>query len=223
MFVLLSNGDRRIRAAVTVSLLCLCLAVYGCGALAKQNSSVTTSATTTTAGVVSDGYRHGDEDTDDEYGKDHENSEQIKTDDYPITEWGHVADYRETQQIAAVIKRYYVAAAHGHGRLACSLLYSPLKKDLTLTRTVPEDRYSRPASPRVLPGESCAQVTSRLFERRHRALAHEVASLRVIDVRVDHDHAAVVLGFATVGEEWIPVVREGARWKLHSLLAVLLP
>lgn len=208
-----------ILAAVAVTLLCLCLAACGGVVAAKRGSS----ATMTTPGTSGKSYRRGDDDTDDENGKDLENSGPIRTDDYPITEWGHAANAEERQKIAALVKRYYVTAALDNGGLACSLLYSPLAKDLTLNRTVPEDRYSRPASPRVLPGESCAQVTSRLYKRRHRTLAGEAATLQVIDVRVDGDHGAAVLGFATVAEEWIPVVREGAAWKLHALLAVLLP
>lgn len=218
----------KVHSAVLVSvtgiLLCVCLSACGGGdrnAEAASRSSGGGAASTHEAPGKS--YRTGDDDVDDENGKDPENSDPVKTDDYPLTAYGHPASPVEKSEITTLVRRYYAVAARDDAALACTLLYSPLARDPALTRTVPEDLYSRPARPRVLPGEGCAQVLSRLFKRRHRTLAGEAASLRVTGVRVDGPHGVALLGFATVGEEWIAVVREGTAWKLHALLGILLP
>jgi hypothetical protein len=167
-------------------------------------------------------YRTGDNDVDDEHGEDPKLSGAL-TDDYPLTLYGHAAGAVERRQIASVVQRYYAAAVAADGARACSLLYSRLARDPSLTRTVPEDRFSYPARVRVSPGESCARVLSRLFERNHQALLREAPTLQVTAVRVHGVHAVAVLGFKTAPEHWMAVIREGAVWKVHTLLGILLP
>jgi hypothetical protein len=144
-------------------------------------------------------------------------------DDLPITEYGRRASVVDKREITALLKRYYAIAAVGDGAAACSLIYSRLVEDPGFTRTVPEDRYSRTVSPRVWPGESCAQVASLLFRQRRKSLIAEVATLRVTSVRVHDGHGVALLGFRTTPRHWIPVVREGVAWKIHAFLGGELP
>jgi hypothetical protein len=158
---------------------------------------------------------------DDEHGMD--NPDPKVNDDTPLTEYGHPASTVEKRNIAVLVKRYYEAAVAQDGVKACSLLYWRLARNPGLKRTVPEDQYTVPIRVRVSPGESCAHVTSLLFKLHHHGLMMETPTLQVTAVRVDGTHGVAMLGFNTASEQWIPVAREGAVWKIHALLATLLP
>jgi hypothetical protein len=218
------KGQTALILAVS-GLLCVCLT--GCAEIDNHASATlrsTTGAPNTTHETPAfpsstDQYRRGDADVDDYHGIDGPGSE----DDYPLTQYGHLASARDARKIATLVKHYYSFAVQRNGVMACSLLYDPLARDPALIKTVPEDRYSRPARPRVLPGETCAEVTSLLFNRRHETLTTNAATVEVTHVRVKGSHGVAVLSFKTAPEQWLPVVREGTVWKLHALLPVVLP
>jgi hypothetical protein len=198
--------------------------VAGCG-IAETNSVRPSSRVVNANGVTKrhaqiravKSYRTGDNDVDDEYGKD------SPDDDYPLTKYGRAANIAEKRAVAGLLRRYYAAAAVEDGWKACSMLYSGLAKDLRMTRTVPHDRFSYPIRVHISPDEKCPGVMSRLFKRRHDGLVQEVPTLQVTAVRVNGAHGVAVLGFKTVPEHWMPIVREDGRWKVHSVLGLLLP
>lgn len=198
----------------------------GCGgtgsaARSSSGSAAVDSSTAVAAAPAkpAKSYRTGDSDVDDENGKEGLGNH----DDDPLTLYGHAAGPVDRRNITALLERYYAAAAADEGAKACSLLYSSLARDPRLTKTVPEDRFSFPLHVRVLPGESCSRVTSRLFRLRHRSLSLEAPTLQVINLRVDGAHGDAVLGFKTAPEQWIPIARQDGVWKVHALLALMLP
>jgi hypothetical protein len=204
--------------------LLLCFCVVACGGADKSTDSASRSSPKSAAAIATNKtsvgqYRKGDADVDDIEGEDNPKSD----DDYPLTEYGHAAPVAEKRDIASLVKRYYSAAASEDGVAACRLLYSRLARHPGLKKTVPEDRYSRPVNFHVPPNESCAAVTSLLFELHHGSLVRDAPTLQVTGVRVDGAHGLALLGFKTAPEQWIPVAREGAVWKVHALIALLLP
>jgi hypothetical protein len=219
-----------VRMLVLLGSVLLCVGVAGCSdeGVAPALRSVVRSTASDAAMPLRTGrtksapYRTGDNDVDDEYGRDPKLDGRV-TDDYPLTEYGHVATVADEREIASLVQRYYAAAAAVDGRKACSLLYSRLARDPSSTKTVPEDRFSYPVHVHVSAGESCAKVTSRLFRSRHHSLEEEALTLRVTAVRTGGVHGVAVLGFKTVPEHWIPVLRDHGVWKIHTLLAMLLP
>ncbi len=131
---------------------------------------------------------------------------------YPavVSEFGHPAGAADSAQIAALVKRYYAAAAAGNGTKACSLLFFALEE------SVAESYHWAPA-PRYLNGaDSCQAVLSRVFARFHAQLRIRPA---VALVHVEGKLAKALLIWPPLPPGYVEVKREGSSWKLDSLLA----
>jgi hypothetical protein len=187
----------------------------GMSSASQASSSRRGSAPVTTAATPTGAYLRGDDDVDaDNYSN---------SDDYRMRDYGHAANAVDRRAITALVERYYSKAVAEDGAAACSLIYSSLAKDPSLTKTVPEDYSSREPHPHGLPGQSCVRATSLLFSQHHEALTADFATLQVTGVRVNRVHGLALLGFRTTSERWIPVERDGGAWKIDSLLDRELP
>jgi hypothetical protein len=126
--------------------------------------------------------------------------------------YGPRADAADRQEIVAVVKRYYAAAAAQDGAKACSLLYSGIAK------SVPEDYGESPGTP-YMDGKTCAAVLSKLFEHRNGQPTADLAAMEVADVRVNiYNEALVLLRLPTKTYDEVSLHREGKSWKILQLL-----
>jgi hypothetical protein len=205
------------------ALLSVCVAA--CGGRSKDTSSasptssntvptaITTSATisntTSTANPAT-----ADSDKDNDVGAPYDDKNNNSVLDY-----GHEAGAAEKQTVAAVVQRYYAAAAADNGVKACSMLYS------TLAEAVPEDYGQGSAGPSYLrSGNSCPAVMVLMFKHFHSQLAAELPVLEVTHVRLVGRRGLAIVGFeGKMPERQIPVIRERRTWKLVALLDSELP
>jgi hypothetical protein len=134
-------------------------------------------------------------------------------DDGAIRGFGNAAIAAERRAIAALVKRYYAAAAASDGAKACPLIYS------TLEEAIPED-YGQPPGPAYARGKTCAVVMSKLFGHAHSQLA---GRFEVTGVRVEGREARALLGSSTVPASFVVVKRERGAWKIGALLGEPLP
>jgi hypothetical protein len=126
--------------------------------------------------------------------------------------YGRAASSVDKQAIAALIKRYYAAAAAGDGAKACSMLY------VTFAEAVPEDYGTSPPGQPYMRGKTCPAVMALLFKHDHSQLIAELPLLEVRRVRLEQHHGLAVLSFGTMPERQIPVQRERRTWKIEALL-----
>lgn len=198
---------------------------------ASQTSSKAATATTATQGgsTAASGSFIGDEDDDDtasnytgtnKYDNDADfDNDTIKnkgyhdSDDSTARSFGRAASAADRRTIAALVKRYYAAAAASDGAKACPLIYS------TLEQAIPED-YGQPPGPVYSRGKTCAVVMSEYFAHFHRQLAGAFA---VTGVRVEGRQARVLLGSKTVPASFVTLRRERGTWKINELLGQPLP
>jgi hypothetical protein len=180
----------------------LCVSICACGAARQDTRSAASIAAARMQPL-------GDEDRDN-----HGNLSYLDGDDGSVRYLGRAASPREAQVIAALVRRYYAAAAAGDATRACGLLYYIVEESL------PEE-YGRPPGPPYLSGaDSCEAVLSRVFARFHAQLA---LAPTVTGVRVEGDHADALLGWTKLGAGFIEVKREGDVWKIDTPLATALP
>jgi hypothetical protein len=194
---------------------------------AKGNTAAPGASTTPTAAVSS---FKGDED-DDESASNHtsasnrydndadfdndtiKNKSYYDGDDSVISASGQPASGAEERTIAALVKRYYAAAAASDGAKACRLIYSMLEE------AIPED-YGQPPGPAYSRGKTCAVVMSKTFAHSHSQLAGGFA---VTGVRVEGNEARALLGSRTLPASFILLRRERGVWKIYELLGQPLP
>lgn len=182
------SGARASRSTrpLALALALLCLGVGACGSTTPRDSRSGPSAATT----QSLGHETG------------------------VREFGHAAGASETRAIAALVHRYYAAAAEGSGTKACALLY------YILAESLPEE-YGRPPGPLYLSGAgSCQAVLSRVFAHFHAQLA---LAPTVTAVRVEGGRAQALLAWTKLPAGSIELRREGSVWKLNMPLALALP
>ena len=135
-------------------------------------------------------------------------------DDGPTLDYGATADPKDRQAITSLVEHYYRAAATGDGAEACSLLAS------VVAEAVVENIGDSPG----LRGDTCAMVMSELFERYHRLLVSENATLSMVLVKVGPITALAVMHFGTAREaRKIPERLENGRWKILEPLDTALP
>ncbi len=170
----------------------IAIALLGLGATACGSSS---NATGSTSHHTVKRDRDDDGDNNDDDGK--------------YLNYGHAASGTEKQALTTLVTGYYQAAATNDGAKACALLYP------FIAESVVED-YGDTAA---LSGSTCAAVMSKLFERRHRLLVGESATLKMYAIRVNGDKALTVLSFATLPEvRLIQERRDGKTWLVMNLL-----
>jgi hypothetical protein len=134
-------------------------------------------------------------------------------DDTVVLDYGVPASAADTRAIVATLKRYYAAAAADDGAKVCSMLLA------TVAEAMPEQYALAPG----VGGKTCAVVMSRLFKRRRRQMATELASLEATSVRIG-EQGLVVLRVATTREPRLMVLRrEGQVWKVKTQLDLSLP
>lgn len=176
-----------------LALATLGLAIAACGGASKGTASG--AAAIGTAGSIHKNDRDNDSDNND--------------DDAETFGFGHAADANDQRASAALITRYFAAAAEANGTEACSLLVPQLAD------SVVEDNSDVPG-PR---GTTCAAVVTRIFKLRHRMLVEKSASLRVVAVRVEGDKGLDILEFPEIHEDrQIAERRVGGRWRVLGLL-----
>ncbi len=193
---------RTLLAIWTVAL--LAIDASACGAAHKSMSPAVGAGSFT----PSIGSLPGDQDRDNPGGGHYD------SDDGSIRYGGHAADAADAQALAALLTRYYAAAAAGDGASACRLTY------YIDVETLPE-QYGQPPGPRWLRGSStCPALLTRVFKHFHSQLSVPVV---VTGVRVSGDRAEVLVGFKTLPAGVVKARREGRSWKIDGLLAAPLP
>jgi hypothetical protein len=136
-------------------------------------------------------------------------------DDASMLSYGHAANAADERAIAALVKRYFAAAAVEDGAKACALTYA------LRAETLPE-RYGQSPGPLYLRGATtCPALLSRAFTHFHSLLAQ--AAVELGGVRVEGHRAVALLGFGTKPASYIAVRREGGAWKIDGLLVTRLP
>jgi hypothetical protein len=213
----------------------LCASVLACGEAGRHGSA---SRSSSSSGIgPAQGSISGDYDRDDDFKKalnndgDNDDSTQRKDrdndsdnmsdsyydiDDNTVRKYGHAADASDRRTVAALVKRYFAAAAREDGVTACSMIVP------VFANSVPET-LGQAAGPLYSRGNTCAVVLSKLFYHFHRQLAAHAAELEVTGVRVDGAKGIAVLGFRTLPGRLLHVAREGTVWKIDALLDLELP
>jgi hypothetical protein len=123
--------------------------------------------------------------------------------------FGHPARASDVRAAAALVTRYYRAAARGDGAAACRLLYAPFAE------SVYEDYEGKPGLSGGK-GATCGAVLSRIFANMRTQLRAESAALRVGAVRVRLSRAAVQLRFARK-VRYTMVHRYRGDWRMDML------
>lgn len=130
-----------------------------------------------------------------------------------VRDFGHAAGTADRSEIAALVERYYAAAAAEQGAAACGMLF------FALAESLPEKLHWAPG-PRYLNGaETCQAVLTRVFEHFHAQLQMQPA---VTLVRVDGERARALLAWRTLPAGYMEAKREGGTWKLALVLAAAL-
>lgn len=225
-----------------VTLVCLAASLSACGAKSSgagskvhQRASEVAATTSTVAPhfrTAAPGHFLGDEDDDDpsrtwntenpsdkDLDFDKDSLDSAKTgyhdgDDSAILRLGHDASASDRNAIAAVVKRYYAAAAASDGKTACALT------DSRFAATVPED-YAGGVGLRYLEGlKACPAVLAKLFQHLH---ATVVQPPTVTGVRVAGRRGWAFLGWASLPASVTEVAKERGAWKLDRVLSAQLP
>lgn len=142
----------------------------------------------------------------------HENAGYLDSDDSSIQAFGQAPSAVEDRAIAALVSRYFAAAAAGDGAKACPLIYS------LLAEAIPED-FGRSPGPAYARGKTCAVVMSKIFKHDHAQLA----GVQVTGVRVSGNEARALLGSKALPAGSILLRREHRAWKMDALLSEPLP
>jgi hypothetical protein len=202
---------RRLFVPVVAALLVLCAVACGGTRSASQLSSDTAASSavggTAPVAALPQIELKGDADLDsDKYGTEPDNESEV---------FGHPASAADARAVTMLVKRYFAAAAHDDGAVACRLIYSPLAESL------PEDagEADAPASLRGI--KTCAVIVSKLLEPLHKRLSANSATLKVVAVRIDLNRGSVRLGLnGRRRDQYIAVHRERGIWKIDALLDV---
>jgi hypothetical protein len=160
-------------------------------------------------------HEDGDADSVEEYEGSNGNDRYHDGDDAAVVAGGHPLGANDAQAIAAVVKRYYAAAAAGDGAVACTMIAAPLR------HAIPEDYGHESVGPLYLrAGRTCPQVMSLLFKHFRRGLRSAVA---VTGTSALGGETRALLGSKTMPASVIAVTREGGSWKIDNLLGAPLP
>jgi hypothetical protein len=194
-----------------------------CGSTASRNvSSVSKPAENAFKAPTAAEYSKADRDKDNDSApipsKDNDNAAEDDKNNNAVLNFGHAADTSDTRAIAALVKRYYTAAAREDGAAACSMIY------VTLAEALPEDYGAgSPGPPYLRAGTTCAGVMQLLFKHYHGQLTAELPLLRVARMRLDRRHGLAILRFGTMPERQISVLRERRTWKIDTIIDYEIP
>jgi hypothetical protein len=180
----------------------------GSGSRPGSSSAASVSTVTRAGAEAGLGALLGDED------RDSPGRGYYDGDDLPIRSYGQAATAADRRAIAALVERYYAAAAAGDGARACELTH-PLAQE-----TLPEE-YGQPPGPPYLHGaNTCPSLLTRVFEHFHSQLT---VPIEVTDARVSGDRAYALVGFRTLPAGFVKARRAGGVWRVDGLLADPLP
>lgn len=149
------------------------------------------------------------------YAGDIDQKEDVRhdADDDQVLKFGEPAQREEARRIAALVKRYFAAAAIHDGATACSLLYS------SQAESIVED-YGEDAGPADTRGKTCGAVMTKIFEKYRRQLRRTPSILRVAQVRIKGNRAMALLDLGRSRPlRHILVHRERGVWRVGWLLA----
>lgn len=143
------------------------------------------------------------------------------SDDGTVRRYGHEAGGTDATAIAALVKSYYAAGAHGDGAAACAFTVP------AFAVTVPYD-YGQELGPATPSGAeaflrgstTCARVLTLLFEHARAELA---APVQVTGIRLEGDYGYAFVDSTTLPISRIEVGREGGVWRVDGLLGRPLP
>jgi hypothetical protein len=175
--------------------------LMGCGGGTTRASSTAPGGL---AGAAS-AQRDGDGDVD-RFGQN-----RYDTDNDANPTYGPAPSEAQRRAIVAFIKRYYAIAAAGDGAKACTLL------DALVAEALVEEHGARSGLSSVK-GDTCAQIASEVFARRHRELSEDVATLRVGWVQLQDNQAVALARFGAVRERLVRLRRAHGEWKMNALL-----
>lgn len=180
-------------------------------------------------------FLSGDYDNDDyePHGDDTDNDNQVKPrdrdndadnrsgsyfdgDDRIVRAFGHAASPADRRTIAALVKRYYRAAAAQEGARGCAMLEANISKSLP-------EVLGGGAGPPYLSGKTCAVVLTKVFRQNHRQMVIFAATLQVSSVRLGGDEGFVVLAFKRLPGREFRLFLEHGVWKMGALLDGELP
>lgn len=206
----------RVVAAWVATLLCAGASACGNG---RAGSSPRVSANETTAdaaparsapGPTIEGYlaSDGDSDRDDRGRKSYYLMRSRGEDTFVAASAGDLAAPPDRRAVAALIERYYAAAAGANAVEACSLLDPELAAGLAEGQGQSNRGVAR-----------CAAALTPLLREEHRALVQDnVAKMVVIEVRVKADIATATIGFRAMPVIQIRAKRDNRIWRMDALL-----
>jgi hypothetical protein len=139
------------------------------------------------------------------------------SDDAKTLSFGHAATASDAKTIAALIRRYYAAAAAEDGTKACSML------DSVYAETLPEDYGTSPPGPAFAQGKTCAAVLTAVFKHFHGEVLKRFPKLEVSRIRIKRREGIAISSFGDLSEREIHFEREGHSWKLVTLIDNELP
>ncbi len=126
--------------------------------------------------------------------------------------FGVPADVRDARSAAALLKRYYRAAAAHDGKAACAMMYSSWAESVAVD-------YGSGGSGTSSPGATCAAVMSEMFAHEHARLVGQSAGLRVVAVRVLGSRGSVQMRFGSGRQRsYMELRRERGAWKIDRLI-----
>jgi hypothetical protein len=131
-----------------------------------------------------------------------DNTSYHDEDDMTAVVVGHSASTADTRAIAALVKRYYAAAAAGDGKRACSMMLP------RLVRTIPVE-YGKFGASYMRGASTCSALEARLFAHLR---ARITSAIRVTEVRVSNSNAWAFFGSKTTPPEVVSLARNGASW-----------
>lgn len=175
-------------------------AVCACGSAPSAQRARSNAATVTSSAAAYEAKRDADSDNDNISGS------RYDSDDNQVLDFGREAGGVEARRMAALVKRYYRAAAAADGAQACAMLYAPIAE------TVVEDFADTP-----LRGRTCRAVVSALFGSHRRELARKLASLRILRMRVAGAQGIVLMRFGGEDVRELLLHREDGAWRVRSL------
>lgn len=180
--------------------------VSACGNATKGSGTERAGSATALAGgsPTGSGVKDGDRDDD-------RRGSRFDPDTDEVLTYGPAAGPADRREIIALLRRYYAAAAAGNGELACSMLY------WLFAETVIEE-HSHGKGPRALRGNTCAQITSKVFKQRHRELVRDLARFEVTEVQLRAKQGWVRLRFGPASELLVSLHHDRGVWHMNNLL-----
>jgi hypothetical protein len=179
-----------------------------CGGSSTTHGNGRALAVAPTAHAAAAEQRDGDGDDDGSPGSSYD------ADDNEILAYRRAASASQLVTIAALVRRYLLAAASADGREACSLTY-----DLTDESAVEDYAQAHPSQPVA----GCAQVMTEQLRGVHSKISVDAAKLDVVGARVGTRRGFALLGVGAHAERYLMLHRQLDAWKIDALVDSALP